>query len=102
MVLSKACDFQVLNGIPLLCFKTAGKSNHGEVSHHSNTKASTKRYDYNVKKTTQIFDSQFTDPFNLTNPSTHLTKFATNLRNYSMFISGFHLQIMSGSLTRFE
>ena len=41
--------------------------------------AEQKRYDPNIKKMIQMFDGRFIDPFDLTDPSTHLTNFATGI-----------------------
>lgn len=62
--------------------QSAVKPNQSELS-HSDTKAAEKRYDSDVKKMNQMFDSRFIDPFDLTDPATHLMNFATGLVTYS-------------------
>ena len=59
--------------------QNAAKSNQSGVSHHSDTNAAQKRYDSDIKKMTQMFDGRFIDPFDLSDPSTHLTNFATGV-----------------------
>ena len=55
------------------------KLNQLETSHHSDIKAAQKRYDSDIKKMVQMFDGRFIDPFDLIDPATHLTNFATGV-----------------------
>ena len=55
------------------------KLNANEPTHHSYSNATQKRFDADVKKLIQTFDGRFIDPFDLRDPTIHITNFATGV-----------------------